>query len=75
LGRPLNKDERAYYIDGNRENLKPENIGIKQLGDRRSPKARLARVEFEIQEAKAKLVYLEEERVKLQAEAAASVES
>jgi len=32
LGRPLQEDERVYFIDGDRNNLDPENIEVRYSG-------------------------------------------
>lgn len=49
LGRALEDDERVEFIDGDRTNLKPKNIRIVFVGQRRTPyekaRKRLLRIE------------------------------
>lgn len=70
LGRVLEKGERAVFMDGDRSNLDPSNIGHK-ISLVRSPKARLAVVEYGITQAEAHLEDLKKQREALIAEISA----
>lgn len=56
LGRPLSPDERAYFIDKDRTNLTPSNIGVarKRKGRRQRIEALKARIQL-LQEELAEL--------------------
>ena len=71
LGRPLGELERAVYLDGNRANLDPSNIGVKVIQSK-SPKTQLAAIEYEIEETKAKLEDLRRKKAALEQEIAES---
>ncbi len=70
LGRPLEDTESAVFLDGDRRNLDPSNIGCKVIANRPTGRARLAAVEYMIGETKAKLEELEQEATKLRTEIA-----
>jgi hypothetical protein len=72
LGRRLEPNERAYYVDGDRTNHAPENIGVKIVYSKASPQARLVALEADIQDAKDKLEELLVQREALAAEIAAT---
>src|SRR6266540_1974038 len=48
LGRPLGKNELAKFKNGDRKDLRPENIIVVRKGSNKSPQARLAIVEAQI---------------------------
>lgn len=55
LDRKLESNERAFYIDNNRMNHDPKNIGVKIVYSKQSPQARLISLDAEIQDLKDKL--------------------
>lgn len=72
LGRLLKSNERAYYIDADRANHNPDNIGVKIVYDKKSPQARLIALDADIQDLKDKLEDLLVQREALAAEVAAA---
>lgn len=72
LGRRLAENERAYYIDSNRTNHAPANIGVKVVYNKKSPQARLLVVRADIQDLKDKLEDLRQQRDAILAEIAAA---
>jgi len=53
LGRPLAKGEFVKFLDNDRSNLDPSNLELRTRGDRKSPHARLAQLEAQIEELQA----------------------
>jgi hypothetical protein len=53
LGRPLAKGEFVKFLDNDRHNLDPSNLELRTRGDRKSPQARLAHLEAQIEELQA----------------------
>lgn len=69
LGRPLRGDERAYFKDGNRHNLHPDNIDVKTKRlSAKTPQARIAEIEFAISEHESLIEILKQEKDALTAE-------
>lgn len=59
LGRPLRSDEGVFFKDKDRNNLKPENIGVRIKGNV-SAATKRARLEARIAEAQAQLDELDQ---------------
>jgi len=59
LGRTLLPGERAIFKDGNKENLDPENIEVVSTGTRKSIKAKIAKLQSEIEDRQAVIESLE----------------
>lgn len=57
LGRPLRSDERAIFVDRDRNNLDPKNIHIVKKGSR-SIRARIAIIEARVKELLAEREHL-----------------
>jgi hypothetical protein len=61
LGRRLRPGERAIFFDGNKENLDSDNIVLAEPRTARSIKARIAKLQAEIEDRQAVIKDLEEE--------------
>jgi hypothetical protein len=72
LGRKLTSNERAFYIDNDRTNHDPKNIGVKIVYSKQSPQARLLVIQSDIQDLKDKLEDLRKQRDQILAELAAA---
>jgi len=66
LGRPLEPNERVYFLDGDRTNLDPENLRIKWLSPTKKYRHR-ANLRRRIIEARARLEDLEQQLAALNA--------
>jgi hypothetical protein len=66
IGRALNIDERAYFIDGDRLNLDPSNIDVKVVHDKRSPQGQLLIVQAKIDDLRSQLEEHEELKRRLE---------
>lgn len=62
LGRSLIGNERAYFKDGDRTNLDPDNIGVKVTLDKKSPQAKIVILEAQIKDLEDMLIDLREQR-------------
>lgn len=59
LGRLLRGDERAIFKDGNKRNLTPENIELSKNSSMKSIKARIAKLQAEVDDRLAMIKDLE----------------
>jgi hypothetical protein len=65
IGRKLLPGERAIFIDGNKENLDPDNIDLNKNSVAQSTRARIAKLQAEIEDRLAIIKELESELSKL----------
>lgn len=70
LGRRLEPNERAYYVDSDRTNHDPKNVGVKTVYNKQSPQARLVALDVDIQDLIDKLEELRAKRTELLSEIA-----
>jgi hypothetical protein len=61
LGRKLRSGERAIFSDGDKENLDPDNIILAEPRSARSLRARIAKLQAEIEDRQALIKDLEKE--------------
>ena len=60
LGRPMLATERCFFIDGDKTNVNPENIGVNQI--KAGEDKKIAEIEEKIAELKKQLKYLKESK-------------
>jgi len=65
IGRKLLPGERAIFIDGDRKNLDPSNIDLNKGSVTQSIKARIAKLQAEIEDRQATIKELESELGKI----------